>query len=144
MSMHHAPCPFIHPNGSCSLPLCFDGIADASDTSLFVDMQHENGVFRVKIPSHRRVLYVPPVVQLLDDDDVPALHCHVVASWWWSGQCTLFIQVYITKLSVQCAHTRPTTMWRIVDFPLTCVDDGCSYHIHVVKGPMAKTKRKTE
>ena len=139
----HTPCPFINQNGSCSLPTCFQETCESSSAtssvSLFMDTRLDNGVFKVHIPKQSRVLYVPPVATLLDSFQQP-MRCHVVSSWWWSEKHTLFIQVYMQKCSPTCAITK----WKMIDFPLTCVDDGGDYQIHTLRCQFEKTKRKTE
>jgi hypothetical protein len=143
--MHPASCPFLQPNGSCLLPVHFAERCDAStvssSTAFYTDVHPESGVFKVHLPTQAMVLYVPPIVVLLDTYQ-QSTHGHVVASWWWSAEHTLFIQVYL-----RCSpsvHTRPITTWTIVDFPITCIDHGGRYQIHTLRGRLEKTKRKTD
>ena len=145
-NMSHSSCPFINPNGSCTLPTCFEGRCDSSTPSamsLFVDMQHESGVFKVQMPKPSMVLYVPPVLVLLDSCN-RTTNCHVVASWWWSERRTLFIQVYMGKETLQRGRLELVTKWQVDDFPLTCVGNDGRYLVNTIRGALVKTKRKTE
>lgn len=142
-SMSHTPCPFILPNGTCSLPTCFEESSTSSSMSFFVDINQENGVFKVKMPNQSLVLYVPPVLVLLDAFH-RATHCHVVASWWWSEQNTLFIQVHISHPTRPCSQNGHAKNWQVDHFPLTCVGKDGRYLIHTLHGALEKKKRKTE
>jgi hypothetical protein len=145
--MSHAPCPFIHPNGSCSLPVCFTDTRGCAPptTWVFTDLPVANGVVRVHLPQQALVLYVPPIVVLVDASG-RSTHCHVVASWWWSEQQTLFVQVHMPQPTMPPDAGRPGSVaaWSIRPFPLTCVGRDGQYQIHTLRGPLVKAKHKTE